>query len=67
MRLTNPPEAPLAVKTAAKRFQGETAKAAEAAALKWSIDLGDHAPLTVESITAAKKGNKFIATIVYVE
>jgi hypothetical protein len=57
----------MAVKTIAKRFQGDTAKAAEAAALKWSTDLGDHPPLTVESITAAKKGNKFIATIVYSE
>jgi hypothetical protein len=57
----------LAVKTAAKRFQGDTAKAAESAALKWSNDLGEHAPLTVESITSTKKGNKFVATIVYVE
>jgi hypothetical protein len=50
-----------------KRFQGATAKAAEAAAHKWSIDLTDHSSLTIESVTAEKKGNKFIATISYRE
>jgi hypothetical protein len=57
----------MTTKSASKRFRGETAKAAEAAALKWSNDVGEHAPVTVESITAQKKGNKFIATIVYRE
>jgi hypothetical protein len=57
----------MTAKTISKKFQGETAKAAEAAALKWSNDVGEHAPLAVESITAQKKGHKFIATIVYRE
>jgi hypothetical protein len=57
----------MTTKPVAKRFQGETAKAAEAAAVTWSNDLAAHAPLTVESITAQKKGNKFVATIVYRE
>jgi hypothetical protein len=57
----------MTAKTISKKFQGETAKAAEAAALKWSNDVAEHAPLAVESITAQKKGHKFIATIVYRE
>ena len=57
----------MTLKTLSKRFQGETAKAAEAAALKWSNDLSDHANLTVESISSEKKGHKFVATIVYRE
>jgi hypothetical protein len=57
----------LTLKTLTKRFQGDTAKAAEAAALKWSNDLGAHADLTVESISSEKKGHKFVATIIYRE
>jgi hypothetical protein len=61
------PEAHLTAKPLVKRFQGATAKAAEAAAHKWSTDLTEHAALTIESITAAKKGNKYIATVLYRE
>ena len=57
----------MTVKSQMKRFQGATAKAAEAAAHKWSIDLTEHPAVTIESITAAKKGNKYIATILYRE
>ena len=54
-------------KNVTKQFQGTTAKAAEAAALAWSNDLKQHPALTVESITARKKGKRFIATIIYRE
>ena len=58
----------MAAKTSlTKRFRGETAQKAEAAALKWANDLIEHGPLAVESIIAVKKVGKFVATITYHE